>query len=298
MRRGAFYVLDSLLGFPVGFGMILAKGIQRMWQPGSTVLLVGTLLFGCSSSDSQGSMPDLAVQPDLSIQPDLARLAAPDVSFLSPGGALTKLTVPRTTTFTIGTGTSAMIYYTLDGSPPSLGAATTRSGPSPLSIKVGPSNTTLEWFADHGAQYQPESVSSIAVSVDTTNAQNNLGALVENVKFSPSGGPVVRAMPGQMVSGTLDYQTWRSGPTGYCPGCVIQFVVIATTETGSVIVNNGCDANVSSYGTYPGANKQMNFSFTAPQTPGRYLLKYGLTFQFSCDGTKPSGTAAGLIIVQ
>lgn len=43
----------------------------------------------------------------------------------------------------------------------------------------------------------------------------------------------------------------------------------------------------------------LNFSLTAPNNPGQYMLKYGTTARLSCDGSTPRAPIeVGLIIVQ
>ncbi len=268
----------------------------------TTSMMAALLSLGCQSEGMLSTEPppglDMAAPDPCMAGSKNATEPAPDTSFLSSGGAKQNLTVPRETTFTIGTTLPATIYYTLDGSEPR-SSCTTQFGPSPLSLLVGPADATLKWFADFGAQYMPEVTSDAAVDIDTGQPRTDMGSLVENVKFSKSSGPVVTAAPGEVLSGTLNYQVWRSNSSGYCPGCIIQFVVVLGTPAGGTIVSNGCDPNVTSAGTYPGKNRSMNFSLTAPQTPGIYLLQQGLTLQASCNGSKPpSRVDIGQVIVK
>lgn len=98
--------------------------------------------------------------------------------------------------------------------------------------------------------------------------------------------------PGAALTGTLRFQAWQSTATGYCPGCIIQFVV-SVKDVGAV----GCLNTVTGYGSYPGQSAAVPFSFSAPMTPGTYPVYSGLTLQFSCDGTVATGTEVGLVIV-
>ena len=98
---------------------------------------------------------------------------------------------------------------------------------------------------------------------------------------------------GTALTGTLRFQAWQSTATGYCPGCIIQFVV-SVKDVGAV----GCLNTVTGYGSYPGQSAAVPFSFSAPTTPGTYPVYSGLTLQFSCDGTVATGTEVGLVIVK
>ncbi|HNN96132.1 MAG TPA: hypothetical protein PKI03_27850, partial [Pseudomonadota bacterium] len=99
--------------------------------------------------------------------------------------------------------------------------------------------------------------------------------------------------PGQHVTGGVRFQAWQSTPMGFCPGCIIQYVV-SVEGLGPV----GCMNTVSVYGPFPGQSDTATFAFDAPLSPGRYRMYSGLTLQFGCDGTVAGGPDIGEIFVQ
>ena len=104
---------------------------------------------------------------------------------------------------------------------------------------------------------------------------------------------MVTVAPGTPLTGRLPFQAWQSTAQGFCPGCIIQFVVAVET-IGAV----GCLNTVSFYGPYPGQPDTVSFAFNAPMAPGKYRLYCGLTLSFSCDGTTSNGPDVGMVIVQ
>ncbi len=232
-----------------------------------------------------------APPPDLSTN-DLATGATPPTSFIFPGALLSTLDFPRDAVFSIEAQAAATIYYTLDGSTPSPGNGTTLSAPSPARLGIISPGTEIRWFADYGVGYAWEGVHSFVLKSTNSNP-GDLGYIPEAATFDLSGSSVVVASPGQQLTGSVKYQAWRSAPTGYCPGCIIQYVV-SVESVGAV----GCNNTVTGAGQYPGQSSVVNFSFAAPATPGRYRLYSGLILQFTCDGTIAEGPDLGEIIVR
>jgi hypothetical protein len=204
------------------------------------------------------------------------------------------VTVPAPYQFTIGTALPATIYFTTDGSRPTLDGGAVKSAPSPVTIPtpsgVGPDGGALplQYFADFGAAGDEQVVHTL--TVQTAANPINLNSQAQRLKFTDSNGPVVMVAPGATVTGSIDYQAWASTAAGYCPGCVIQWVVGVDT-VGQV----GCQA-VS--GSYPGVSGTQTFSFTAPTKPGTYVMRQGLSLQFGCSTAGyPGGEDVGLVIV-
>ena len=233
---------------------------------------------------------------DLSTPVDTADMSVPlltpPTSFIFPGLSATKLDFPRDAKYSIEAQGSAVIYYTLDGSEPNPGMTTTMSGQSPLSLGAVPANSRIRWSADYGSGYALDSGHEF-LTQNTNSSPPDLGAIPEYAVFDLNGGSVVTVAPGAALTGTLRFQAWQSTATGYCPGCIIQFVV-SVKDVGAV----GCLNTVTGYGSYPGQSAAVPFSFSAPMTPGTYPVYSGLTLQFSCDGTVATGTEVGLVIVK
>ena len=214
-------------------------------------------------------------------------------SFLSPGGLQATTSHPVDLDFTIGTPGGATVYYTVDGTAPVPNTGTTQAGASPLvlhSVPGADGGTTLTWYADYGSPVGPE-LSTHRTVITTSGPSNNLGSYVDDVKFAGPGGPVIVVAPGAAVTGTVNYMAWRSNGSGYCPGCVVQWV-LGVDGVGQL----ACIDPVTS--TWPGSGGTQNFSFTAPSKPGVYYLRQGLSLQYTCQGAGyPGGEEVGEVIV-
>jgi len=220
-------------------------------------------------------------------------LPAPPPSFILPGGIATPmLDFPRDANYVIATSASATLFYTLDGTAPQPGMGTTLSGQSPLSLKPLVAGTTVRWLSDYGPSYSLGSERSFSAQ-KTSSSPPDMGYIPEPAYFDLSAGSVVTVSPGQHVTGSVRFQAWQSTPTGFCPGCIIQYV-ISVEGLGPV----GCMNTVSFYGPFPGQSDLATFAFDAPLTPGRYRMYSGLTLQFGCDGTMAGGPDIGEIFVQ
>ena len=232
-------------------------------------------------TSDMGSIPDLSVP-----------LVTPPTSFIFPGGSLSKLDFPRDSLYSIEAQGTATIYYTLDGSEPTPGMTNTQMGKSPVSLGLVPANSIVKWSADYGAGYALDA-GHVFSALNTNASPQDFGFIPEPAVFDLTGGSVVTVAAGTSLTGSVRFQAWRSTATGYCPGCIIQFVVTADTVGAA-----GCLNTVTGYGSYPGQVATVPFAFNAPMTPGRYPLYTGLTLQFSCDGSIANGIEVGEVIVK
>jgi hypothetical protein len=217
----------------------------------------------------------------------------PYPSYASPGGTATTSAHFQDMDFAFAAPGPSMIYYTTDGSAPVPGMGTTKSSANPLlltSVAGAGMGTTIRWYADYGAGGGPElDVHSLVVT--TTAPGNSLGAMVQHVQFTSGFGPVILVAPGATVTGQVDYQVWRSNANGYCPGCVVQWVLGVDGVGQVACINN-------TFGTYPGQTGTQTFSFTAPMAPGRYPMRHGQNLQYSCQAAGyPGGEEVGEVIV-
>lgn len=224
-------------------------------------------------------------------------------SFLSPGGSAAGLTYPRDIAYSIGAPIQSIptaspiptIYYTLDGTDPTPGGATTLSGPSPISLGKLAGGTTLRWFADYGSPYTAEAPHSFAVGTDTT-ATSNAGFIMENPSLYGGNGPVVLVPRAARVNLKIGLQSWASSPAGTCPKCPTH-VVVTVPSLGQV----GCHTNIENFGVYPGQTFQMFVSFTAPTTLGKFPVQAGVLQQPRCEGVTAAPANAvdvALIVTQ
>lgn len=250
-------------------------------------------------SDEVCNVDTEACEPDPGPDPDLDRSLrpAPPDSYILPGGLTTQsLDFPRDANYVIATSAAATIYYTLDGSTPQPQMATTmgttQASPSPLSLFPLIVGTQVRWLADYGQAYSLGGVRSFG-ALKTNASPPDMGYIPEPARFDLSGGPIVHATPGQRLTGTVRFQAWQSTPSGYCPACIIQYVV-SVEGLGPV----GCMDTVTFYGSYPGQSDNAMFAFDAPVSPGRYRIYSGLTLQFGCDGSVADGPDIGEIFVQ
>lgn len=242
----------------------------------------------CNSETEACETPAMAPPSD-----DRSLRPTPPASYILPGGVATPtLDYPRDANFVIATEKPATIYYTVDGSPPQPGMGTTLSADSRLNFTPLLPGVVVRWLADYGPAY---SLGSERTFVATKNNPSppDMGVIPDPAVFELSGGPIVRVSPGQQINGSVRFQAWQSTPTGFCPGCIIQYVV-SLEGLGPV----GCMNTVTGYGPYPGQSASLDVAFNAPMQPGRYRLYSGLTLQFGCDGTVADGPDIGEIFVQ
>lgn len=215
-------------------------------------------------------------------------------SYISPAGFAASKTAFSDIDYTISTQIPATIHYTTDGTSPSPGVGTTTSAPSPVTLATVPGatpGTVIRWFADYGGSSGAEPFLH-SFTVNTVAPGNDLGVLVNLVKFTGVDGPVIRVAPGATVTGSVRAQYWRSNASGYCPGCLVQWV-LGVDGVGQV----ACVASVST--VYPGQTSTPTFTFTAPAQPGRYVMRTQLQLQTSCQSAGYSGGEdVGVVIVE
>ena len=126
------------------------------------------------------------------------------------------------------------------------------------------------------------------------NLSTALHAIIENVAFQGTGSPWKTTSAGAKVTGTATYQVWSQSS---CAACIDQVTVgIASAE--ACLVN-------AVVGTHEGRTAAAAFEITAPNAPGTYAVRMGITQQFNCTpgasdsaiGTGLSSTVIGAIIV-
>jgi hypothetical protein len=195
--------------------------------------------------------------------------------------------LPIAIPFQLATWQPAAIHYSTDGSEPLSGAGVTTSGPAPVQTPALGSGL-LRWRADGGAGTSLEGTQQRTLNMAAP--PQDLGLLAYSLQFTGSGGPLLEVAPGTRVQGKLSYRAWRSTPAGYCPGCILQLVMVVPSVG---IPSGGCVENVQGFGTFPGTTGELSFDFTAPTQPGEYAPFVNLTLQFSCDGTQPGN---GLVV--
>lgn len=214
-------------------------------------------------------------------------------SFLSPGGQMSGLTYPRDVAYVLATPVPSTLYYTLDGSVPMPGQPGTMGGQSPLSLGILPGGTTLNWYADYPAPYEPESVHTFTATTHDDMPPVDYGVISENVYFALTKGPIALVQRGEVVGLRIGFQAWASATGGTCAGCNLQYV-ISLTGVGPVT----CVENIQKGGPYPGGTYITAFYFYAPMTTGRFPIVASVTNKPACDGSVgTSGTEIGELFV-
>jgi hypothetical protein len=220
-------------------------------------------------------------------------------SYVSPGGAGAVFPRARNTVYTLAAPGTATIHYTTNGLSPRPGMAGTASGPSPLTLPaLGPIETNVRWFADYGNGLIESTIHSFVHSVNSSLADDLDGHITERVNLNGKG-PVIVVPPNAAITGTLDYQQWKS-PNEQCSGCCGTcpnvYAVNAADDTSAGWKHLGC----VSIGTplFPGRSGMMNVSFNAPTRAGSYRILAGFARASSCSGQNPGGEEIGRVIVQ
>jgi hypothetical protein len=207
-------------------------------------------------------------------------------SFISPGTDAMAPTWPRDVGYTLDAPGAATILYTLDGTTPGAGTST-MSGPAPVVLPAVATGTTIRWVAQFAVGGREPVVHELRHT--GTGASSSLGAIPEMVDLNGEG-PVLAVAPRATVRGSLRLQHWRSDPTGYCPGCVIQSS-LGVDGVGQV------ECHFMGSTAFPGTMMTYTFTFTAPASPGRYFLRHELPLDYAC-GTHAGGGAIGVIYVR
>jgi hypothetical protein len=217
-------------------------------------------------------------------------------SYGSPGEFQQPSTYAQSVDFTMAAPTAATIYYTTDMTLPVPGHATTKSGPSPVTVTLpggtAPQTVTLRWYADFGGAIGRELTDHVMVISSLPTPIHNGGEILEHVSFAASGGPAVIVAPGATVTGSLDYQYWQSDSSGYCATCENQ-LVLGVDGVGQLTCINYTGP------TFPGTTGNYPFTFSAPTTPGRYVMRFGDPLQFGCSANLyGGGLDVGVVVVE
>jgi hypothetical protein len=246
-----------------------------------------------------GAAGDLAAPPDLAPAADLARAvdaAGAPHSYGSPAVAPTDPTLmwngnwaaPFKLTLAADDAT-AQIYYTLDGSPPTLASA---HGLTPILDLPINASTRVRWFA---AGEPPHDDS---YGVDTT-LQSKAGYLTMDTSFEGQG-PVLRVSPGQMVNGTSTIRVWYQ--SAGCGGGLCQTQLVYGVD----LADQGClfDTGASNFAGSGLITK--SFVVTAPTATGAHDVQVAHTEQASCASamsmmtlkSRPNTSRIGVLVVQ
>lgn len=192
------------------------------------------------------------------------------------------ISVPRPVALTINSVLSGRVHYTLDGTDPRPGSASTTSASLPATITVGGSDgvtVALRWYVEYGGFYDREpNVQQRLIRV-SSGAEVEPNAITEQLTFNGTPGTIL-VDRGTPVTVHVRVQRWRQSPMWWCPGCVItQFFAVDTTETTTTTIQRTCSE--LAVPTYPGeADVDVTFNFTAPMARGRYAVRYGITPDF------------------
>src|SRR5262249_20938352 len=139
-----------------------------------------------------------------------------------------------------------------------------------------------KWFADFGPGVGREITTHSLVATSAGSASLTSGIIVQHVKFDGTGGPVVRTTPGATITGHFDYQYWSApSGSGSCPSCVAELIA-GVDGVGQLYCVPFLNSSAS---TYPGTSGTENFTFTAPSTPGQYVMRYQNPLLFQCTPT-------------
>ena len=220
---------------------------------------------------------DLPPPDDLAPPPDL--LGRGPTVYASPGAApaLWNGAWARALTVTLATeDPTATIYYTTDGSMPTLASAHALSPVSGINIDL---SATVRAFSINASGRSLESQTTYPL--DAT-LQAKAGYIATNTSLGPTG-PVLVAMPGQALTATTSWQIWvQSG----CPACRAQLVYgFDTTDQGCLYDNAA--------GLYPGQSATAaTFKLTAPTQAGVHELKLAHIEQTSCAAAMAQGALA------
>jgi hypothetical protein len=150
---------------------------------------------------------------------------------------------------TLTSNETATIYYTTDGSTPSIGGSTTISGTSPVSLQVGPGVTTLQFFGVDSAGNQ-ETIKTETYSI--ASASGTWVGSYSSELFADTALSLTLTQTGASVSGSY---TTKAGDYG-----TFSATVIGTTFDMTITSSNpDCPASYTGSGTTDGVN--MNFTF-------------------------------------
>jgi hypothetical protein len=203
------------------------------------------------------------------------------------------INVPRPVELTINSVLSGRVHYTLDGTAPRPGTASTQTATMPATVTVGGSEgltVTLRWYAEYGGFYDREPTIRQRLIRVTPDAAIPPEALHEHLTFNGTPGTIL-VEPGAPIMVRMTAQRWRQMPTWWCPGCVItQWYAADTTETTSRNFLPLCREVAAP--PFPGdADQEVAFSFAAPMARGRYAVRFGSTPDFARSCPRLNGGA-------
>jgi hypothetical protein len=184
---------------------------------------------------------------------------------------------------------AAVIYYTTDGATPTTSSP---HGPSPLTGINITNATTLKFFAVNSVGAEP--VETVSYGGIDPGLQQGAAYIVFDSTFSGKGTTVV-VPAGKTISAQTHYQFWVQQAFSFYRA---QLVYGVDQQDQGCLEDEGP-------GAFPGVTRTINYSLTAPSTPGVYDIKVAHTEQSSCSqamsqnsiATRPTATKIGTLIV-
>jgi hypothetical protein len=293
-------------------------------------LFVVALFSGACAVATRPLHPDLASGSeleDLSIEPDLSEpLAVPDlraaledaaadlasadlgalpVSWGSPSTAPTDVSLGwngnYATAFKVTLAAedpSATIYYTTDGTTPSLSSP---SGLTPLPAFAVNATTRVRWFAVNAVGMEAEHDDTYGI--DAAN-QSRAGYITQDTSFEGQG-PVLVVSPGQVVNAVTTFRIWYQST-----GCTIsamanQFPCAAQLVYGVDREEQDCLFAGGAYNFAASGTQTKAFTVTAPSTPGVHDVEVAHIEELTCPNAvannalqRPTRTRIGVLIVR
>jgi hypothetical protein len=204
---------------------------------------------------------DLYVYQDLIPPP-----ATTSYRFPSLPACCSQTAYPRAVDFTFASLVPSTIYYTLDGTAPTLGST---HGDSPLTLNLG-NGVIIRWFSYDGTA---EAAPTFAM---TTETPPGAAYVIEHVSLN-NGGPIAVVSAGSTVNVALDLQVWGATGTGGQVTYAIDTISIACMYSGALTVY----PSDTSHG-----NGHYTFTLTAPAKGAppsdTHMIRTGLLQQADC----------------
>lgn len=276
-----------------GCGVTTTGGIEPLGggdEPTGQTPASGAPKTPASSSNGKAPTPiqdvpvsEIPSAPPASNTPAQPMPTGEPATVISPFHPSGSLTYQRPIIWTISAfDAMTPIHYTTDGSAPDSSAQT---GIGKVTLQNLAEGTRIRWVAATGS-----TIHEMTVHVDSSLATET-HHIVENVRFTASGGPIVHVKPGATVAGKAGAAVWNGQSN--CPTCIDQITLgISSAATCLVSVQPN---------TFPGsAGSDVSFSIKAPTAPGVYKMRTGFTQQYKCAdaiGQALHDTEVGTIIV-
>lgn len=215
-------------------------------------------------------------------------------TFVSPGGFTTTYPHAKDITWALATVDASTVEYEVrypaDASVDAAVEAGVHRVQPPALLGLLPHGTEILFHAEYGPGGPgPEPTRSFVVQTDLA-ARRGHGALFHNFRLGDAG-PIAIVAPGATVTGTVDWQSWNAPADGYCPACILVVGVSLEGTQGQCQPGHG-------RAVYPGRSGTIALTFTAPTTPGRYIVRGGGALAFSCPAGFPNGEPLGVIEVR